>query len=124
MLRAGYAAAEPIGPGALAGLGESLYGVAGADGARRLLEPPSPALRWRVERDGAEFVLVLPMPDAGRGEMSLSRSGDDLCLQVGGHRRALSLPSGLRRCVVAGARLTGGDLRVRFRPDPALWRAL
>ena len=54
--------------------------------------------------------------------MSAARVGDDLCLQVAGHRRSLSLPSALRRCVVTSARLRDGELRVRFRPDPALWR--
>ncbi|HEY6794462.1 MAG TPA: ArsA family ATPase [Kineosporiaceae bacterium] len=124
VLRLGYASTEPIGLAALAELGETLYGAAGASGARRLLQPPDPTGRLRVERDGTEFVLILPMPDADRGEMSLARVGDDLCVQVGGHRRALSLPSALRRCVVQGARLTGGQLRVRFQPDPALWRSL
>jgi arsenite/tail-anchored protein-transporting ATPase len=124
VLRLGYAGAEPIGLAALAELGEALYGAVGAEGAGRLLAPPDPAGRLRVERDGAEFVLVLPMPDADRAQLSLARIGDDLCVQVGGHRRALALPSALRRCVVQGARLTGGELLVRFRPDPGLWRSL
>ena len=31
------------------------------------------------------------------------------------------LPAVLRRCTVTRARLEGDDLRVAFRPDPALW---
>jgi len=42
-------------------------------------------------------------------------------LQLDGHRRVLALPSGLRRCLLVGARLTDGVLRVRFAPDPELW---
>ena len=122
MLRAGYAPGEPIGPDALAALAETLYGPAGSDVAGDLLALPDHAARLRVERDDEEFVLVVPMPAAERGLMSAARVGDDLCLQVAGHRRSLSLPSALRRCVVTGARLRDGELRVRFRPDPALWR--
>ena len=119
VLRLGYAAGEPIGPDALAELGADLYGP---DAVPGLLAPPGAALRLRVEREDDEFVRVLPMPDADRSEMSLARIGDDLAVQVAGHRRLLSLPSGLRRCTVVGARLAGGALRVRFRPDPTLWR--
>lgn len=122
MLRAGYAESEPIGVDALAELARSVYGPARPDGAAGLLAAPDPGSRLRVEREGEEFVLVLPLPEADRDQMSLSRVGDDLCLQVAGHRRSLSLPSALRRCVVQGASLRSGLLRVRFRPDPALWR--
>jgi arsenite-transporting ATPase len=34
----------------------------------------------------------------------------------------LALPSVLRRCVVEGAALRDGALRVRFSADPAVWR--
>ena len=124
VLTAGEAPAEPVGAGALADLGEELYGPPRA-GA--LLAPPAPAARSRVERakvpdgTGEEFTLVLPLPLATRGDVALARVGDDLALTVAGHRRVLALPSALRRCVVAGAGLDDGALRVRFRPDPALW---
>jgi arsenite/tail-anchored protein-transporting ATPase len=123
VLRAGYAPDEPLGPDALADLAASVYGQAGADAARALLAVPEPRVRLRVERDGEEFVLVLPVPAAERDLMALARVGDDLCLQVDEHRRALSLPSALRRCIVTGARLRDGALKVRFTPDPALWRS-
>jgi arsenite-transporting ATPase len=121
--RAPYALAEPVGPSALADLGEQLYGPPDRDGARRLLTPPPDDGRMRVERAGEEFVLVLPLPLADRADVRLSRIGDDLALDVAGHRRLLALPSALCRCRVTGAGLTDGALRVRFRPDPALWRA-
>lgn len=128
VLRAGYASAEPVGIEALAEFGDRLYGPPGEDAARRLLAPPDPAARMRVERataaDGREeFVLVLPLPLADRDDVELARVGDDLSVDVDGRRRLLALPSALRRCVVAGAGLREGALRVRFHPDPALWRA-
>ena len=121
VLRAGYARDEPIGVEALAALATTLYGVPGPDGAAALLAHPDVAARLRVQRDGDGFVLVLPLPDVDRNQLALARVGDDLRLDVDGRRRSLSLPSVLRRCLVTGARLRGGELRVAFRPDPDLW---
>ena len=56
--------------------------------------------------------------------IGVERRGDELWLLVGGHRRVLSLPSALRRCTVIGAAVRDGTLRVRFEPDPDLWRPL
>jgi len=42
-------------------------------------------------------------------------------VSVADHRRVLSLPSVLRRCVVSGAVVRNATLRVRFVPDEKLW---
>jgi arsenite-transporting ATPase len=121
--RAGYAPAEPVGATALAALGEELYGPASGDGARRLLAPPDTVRPLQVRRDGEEFLLRLELPLARRTDLELTRVGDDLRVRVGDYRRVLALPSGLRRCDIIAAALRDGALQVRFRPDPALWRA-
>jgi arsenite-transporting ATPase len=131
VLRVPYAPAEPTGREALARLGEQLYGPADADGVGALLTAGGPAARMRVRRDtapsgdadGEEFTLVLPLPLATREDLDLARVDDALSITVAGHHRLLALPSALRRCTVAGARLVDGELRVRFRPDPSLWRS-
>jgi arsenite-transporting ATPase len=74
-----------------------------------------------VERTGEEYVLRLALPFAERSEVAVARSGDELVLTVGAHRRLFTLPSGLRRCTVLGAEFADSTLRVRFRPDPQLW---
>ena len=51
----------------------------------------------------------------------LKRRGDELLVSVGDHRRVLSLPSVLRRCVVTGAVVRDATLRVRFVPDEKVW---
>jgi arsenite-transporting ATPase len=117
--QAAYRPAEPVGGDELAALAEDLY----AGGP----EPWAPSARpepMRVERAGDEFVLVLDLPLTHASDVDLERRGDELWLQVGGHRRVIALPSALRRCVVVGAAVKGGSLRVRFEPDPALWRPL
>ena len=116
--QAPYEPAEPVGADALGHLAQQTY--AGHDPLEAHTGPPT----LLVERSGEEFVLSFALPLADRREMDLSRHGDELVLTVAGHRRIVALPSALRRCTVVGAALREGRLRVRFEPDPALWRSL
>ncbi|MBU7599516.1 ArsA family ATPase [Streptomyces sp. P38-E01] len=84
----------------------------------------SSGVRRRVEdrlSEEGELVWWLPLPGAQKERLAVVRRGDEAIVTVGPYRRALPLPPALRRCTVAGARLTEGELAVRFRPDPALW---
>ncbi|MBV9485056.1 MAG: ArsA family ATPase [Frankiaceae bacterium] len=114
--RSAYAAAEPVGLAALITLATTTYGD---DDPLVCVETPDPLVVERISAD--EFVMSLALPHADRRHIDLVRKGDDLVLTVGGHRRALALPSALQRCVVDGAGLHDGRLRVRFRTDPNLW---
>jgi arsenite-transporting ATPase len=114
--QAAYADSEPVGLEALASLAEAAY--ADTD-PFALVETDDPLIVERVAAD--EFVMSVALPHADRRDVELVRKGDDLVLTVGGHRRALALPSALRRCVIDGAGLHDGRLRVRFRPDPNVW---
>jgi arsenite/tail-anchored protein-transporting ATPase len=113
-----YLAAEPVGPDALDALGAQLVDGSGLEA---LLAPPRGPRPLRVERQGRELELSLDLPLAHAADVDLARRGDDLILSVAGHRRVVTLPSALRRCTVAGARVRDGVLHVRFVPDPALW---
>jgi arsenite-transporting ATPase len=111
-----YRGAEPVGLDALVALGQELYGdddpATEAEASQELLG---------LERTSDGFVLSIALPLARLDEVDLARTGDELVLTVAGHRRVLALPSALKRCVVAGATLVEGRLRVRFEPDPDLW---
>ena len=120
VLRCGYGSSEPVGLDALASLAGDLYADPGDD-PLLVTDVPAPLV---VERSGQEFVLELRLPLADRRDVDLSRRGDELVVSIGPVRRLLSLPSALRRCVVVGASLRDGRLRIRFEPDPALWRPL
>jgi arsenite-transporting ATPase len=118
LLCAPYLAGEPIGADAL----DDLASATVADGR------PAPALmddvdvpRMRVEADGADFVLTLPLPLVSAGMVAMARREDDLLLEVGGQRRVVTLPSVLRRCIVRDAAVGSGELRVRFERDEELW---
>ncbi len=118
LLCAPYLAGEPIGADAL----DDLATATVADGR------PAPPLmddvdvpRMRVEADGADFVLTLPLPLVSAGMVGMARREDDLLLEVGGQRRVVTLPSVLRRCIVRDAAVGSGELRVRFERDEEQW---
>jgi arsenite-transporting ATPase len=120
LLRAPHTAGEPTGPDALGSLAAAT--TTDPDG------PPAPDLladveapRMRVEPDGADFVLHLPLPLASAGEVAMARRGDDLVIEVGDQRRVVTLPSVLRRCLVLGAEVGRGELRIRFERDAEVW---
>ncbi|WP_267241186.1 ArsA family ATPase [Streptomyces sp. PR69] len=85
---------------------------------------PAPAAGWTIEDRRAEegfLIWRLPLPGAVKEELTLVRRGDELVITAGPFRRIFALEPALRRCTVAGAGLTGGELTVRFAPDPGLW---
>jgi arsenite-transporting ATPase len=114
--RTAYAGVEPTGLAALVELADTTY----ADvEPLQLTATAEPLTVEQVSAD--EYVMSVALPYADQREIDLARSGDELVLTVTGHRRLITLPSALRRCVVDGAALRDGRLRVRFRPDPDLW---
>ncbi len=117
VLRVPLQPAEPVGAQALTALADQLF-----DGADPVpVRPRPPMLTVTAEGGGYELRLALPLAD--HGQVDLSRSGDDLVVTVGPHRRRLALPSLLRRCATVGARFDGDALVVAFVPDPNLWPA-
>ncbi|MGD9959676.1 ArsA family ATPase [Nocardioides sp.] len=106
--RAAYLPGEPAGVTALRSLATELYG---ADDP--FAEPEAgPPLRITSSDRGA--VLHLSLPLAGRRDVDLARTGDELVVTVGSYRRLLSLPASLSRHQVSAARLEQGELQVRF----------
>ena len=118
LLRAPYLAGEPIGADALDALATATL-ADGRPGADLMDDVDVP--RMRVDADGADFVLTLPLPLVSAGMVGMARREDDLLLEVGGQRRVVTLPSVLRRCVVQNASVGSGELRVRFERDEELW---
>jgi arsenite-transporting ATPase len=116
VLESPYAAGEPVGLDALLAFADTLYGATDPTEVVRTEE------LLQVSRDSDGFLLSLALPLARIEDLELARSGDDLVVTLGGHRRLLALPAALRRCTVAGARLVEARLVVRFEPDPMLWR--
>jgi arsenite-transporting ATPase len=119
----GHTAAEPTGVEALLVLAAQLWGD---DDPAAEQAPGAPLLAVRRTSGSgrsldSEFELALHLPGAASAPLDLTRIGDELAVTVAGLRRIVALPAVLRRCTVIRARLDGDDLRVAFRPDPALW---
>jgi arsenite-transporting ATPase len=106
--RSEFRATEPVGLAELTEVGRELY----AGGDPLDVRPTEEPLRITRTSDGAVLRLRLPFVD--RADVDLARDGDDLVVTVGSYRRLLTLPAGLARSRVAGARVDGGELQVRF----------
>lgn len=109
-----YLSSEPIGADALADLAQA------QEGAADVLSPVAHR-GLTVERTPEGFVMTLPLPLAHAADLGLQRRDDELVVTVGEHRRVLTLPAALQRCVVEGASVRDGLLRVRFVPDEEVW---
>nr|ANY57897.1 Ion transporter [uncultured bacterium] len=111
---------------------ESATAPAGGDALAALLPDlpgpgPGPAAAAPERVDGG-WRLVLPLPFADRGDVTLTRWEDDLVLTAAGARRSLRLDPLLRRCLVTSGNLVGSGtagarLEVGFAPDARLWPA-
>jgi arsenite-transporting ATPase len=110
-----YLPHEPVGVDALAALAQVRTGEI------RDVLTLAPVPGMTVRPDDAGYLLTLPLPLVTAAEVDLKRRGDELLVAVGDHRRVLSLPSVLRRCIVMGATVRGDTLRVRFMPDEKVW---
>jgi len=103
-----YRPSEPVGREELLDLAEQVY-----DDADPLASGSAhPAMTVRSTAGG--LVLSLPLPLAAQDDVRLARKGDELVVSVASYRRLLTLPSGLARHRVAGARVHDGELQVRF----------
>lgn len=107
--RSVYRPREPVGVPALVTLAGEVY----ADSDP--LAVPVGDGPFRVTRTAEGAIAHLALPGAERDQVHLGRNGDDLVVTVGSYRRLLTLPAGLARLQVAGARVENGALQVRFR---------
>ncbi len=107
--RSEYRPVEPVGVEALHTLATEVY-----DGSDPLAAPRGEG-PFEVTRTARAYVPEGPVLDWA--EVDLARNGDELVVTVGSYRRLLTLPSGLSRLRVAGARVEDGQLQVRFA-DP------
>lgn len=107
--RSVYRPREPVGVEALSTLAAEVY-----DGSDPLA-PPTGDGPFRVRRTATGAVLHLALPHVTRADVDLARNGEELVVTVGSYRRLLTLPAGLSRLRVSGARVEQGELQVRFR---------
>jgi arsenite-transporting ATPase len=111
--RSEYGAVEPVGVDALTALAQTLYGDDDPVATPRVRSP------FEVVTVTGGVQMRLRLPFVSRDQIDLARSGDELVVTVGQYRRLLTLPAGLAKLQVVGARVDeDGVLGVRFE-DPA-----
>ncbi len=111
--RSEYRSGEPVGVETLTAVAMDVYGEDDP------LAPPIGDGPFRLTREPAGALLELALPFVSRTEVDLARNGDELVVTVGSYRRLLTLPTGLARYRVAGARVEQGELQVRFEERTA-----
>ena len=103
---------EVFGLDLLARIGEGLYGD--RDPADVFHNEPT----YKVEAEGAGYVVSLRVPDVADDEVEATQFGDALVVQVRNQRRNVMLPAFLAYYRLTGpARIEGGWLHARFEPE-------
>ncbi len=68
----------------------------------------------RVVQDKNQYSLELYLPGIPKNQIQLSKTGDELNITIGNHRRNLVLPQALAALQPAGAKMEEDYLKIRF----------
>jgi len=68
----------------------------------------------RVVQDNGAYRLDLYLPGVPKSDIQLSKTGDELNVRIGNHRRNLVLPQSLAALQPAGAKMIDDYLQIRF----------
>jgi arsenite-transporting ATPase len=71
-----------------------------------------------VQQENNQYSLELYLPGIEKSQIDLSKTGDELNVRIGNHRRNLVLPQALAALQPAGAKMDDDYLKIRFA-DPA-----
>jgi arsenite-transporting ATPase len=67
-----------------------------------------------VTNEDGRYVLAIALPFVSKEQLSLTRVGDELTVNVGSFRRSIILPHILHGLSTLGAKLEGNKLRIVF----------
>lgn len=101
---------------------EEMCGLAALDRLKHTLYPnnedPSQVYyketTLRVVQDKQQYSLEVYLPGIEKHQIELSKSGDELNIRIGNHRRNLVLPQALAALEPAGAKMEDDYLKIRF----------
>ncbi|MDX2099550.1 MAG: TRC40/GET3/ArsA family transport-energizing ATPase [Leptolyngbyaceae cyanobacterium bins.59] len=99
---------EMCGLAALDRLKETLY--AGEDPTQVYYKETT----LRVVQEQSQYSLEVYLPGIPKNQVELSKSGDELNIRIGNHRRNLVLPQSLAALQPAGAKMEEDYLKIRF----------
>jgi len=101
-------AEELVGWEALARLKQDLWGD--SDPAQVLYQETT----YRISSDNGQYQLDLYLPGIPKEQVELSKTGDELNIRIGNHRRNLVLPQSLAALQPSGAKMEADHLTIRF----------
>ena len=99
---------EMIGVDRLIEIGQALFG---AEDPTQFFYRGRP---YQLKVEDGRHILEVALPFANKDTVQLTRSGDEMRIQVDGSRRTLILPRALVDAPTRGAKMEGGILRVEF----------
>jgi arsenite-transporting ATPase len=111
ILRSGWFDQEMVGLEALDALAARLFGE------RDPGEVMFTGQTQKIEEEGRDFVLTLPLPHVELDKVKLKKRGDELFVSIGNFKRELLLPAVLAHREASGAVFANGMLKVRFPPS-------
>jgi arsenite-transporting ATPase len=68
----------------------------------------------RVVQENNQYSLELYLPGIAKDQIQLTKTGDELNVRIGNHRRNLVLPHALAALQPAGAKMENDYLKIRF----------
>lgn len=68
----------------------------------------------RIIQDNNHYSLELYLPGIPKEQIQLNKTGDELNIRIGNHRRNLVLPQALAALQPAGAKMEEDYLKIRF----------
>lgn len=104
-------AEELVGWAALARLKQDLWGD--EDPAAVLYQETT----YSVSSSNGQYLLDLYLPGIPKEQVELSKTGDELNIRIGNHRRNLVLPQSLAALQPSGAKMEADHLTIRFAPS-------
>jgi len=106
-------AGEVVGVPSLRTMAEFLYG--GEDPTKVFFQGRAHEIH---KKDGSYF-LTLTLPLVNKEDISLTRTGDELIVQVGRYKRNIILPRTLVGLLVKGAKFADSRLEISFEEEHA-----
>jgi arsenite-transporting ATPase len=113
LLRSRLRDRELIGAGALASIGEELYGTSDPASVLFTDDPMT------ISKEGEGYRLSLRLPFARKEDVDLSTKGEELFVRVGSYRRTIVLPAVLASRSVVSATMKDDRLDISFERGAA-----
>jgi arsenite-transporting ATPase len=76
------------------------------------------APRVRFEREGSQYVAIVPLPHADPGHLDVAKVEDELTITTDSRRRSFKLPRRFATLALQSARIDGPTMKVAFGREP------